>query len=99
MSKKFFSPFIVLGINPGGDESGSTDETGTGPVPTPAPPNGTGATSFANWAASFGVDVNGDGAVDFSDYGQWWADQGFGMDAWEEFNPGTPFSWGPDADM
>ena len=95
--KKTFDPFILL-LNPG-DDSGGDDGTGQGgqdPITTPAPnPNVSGPVSFGDWNASVGADVNGDGGVDFSDYGQWWADSGFGMDAWAEFNPDVPFSWGP----
>lgn len=98
MSKQRFDPFILLDIIIDPDPTDPGEETGLGPVPSTAP-GPVGPTSFGNWAANFGVDLNGDGAVDFSDYGQWWADQGFGIDAWTEFNPDTPFSWGPDADM
>lgn len=103
MSKKYFDPFILLGVGNDDDPSTSGDGTGnTGWGPNPGGGSGgnsSGPITFSNWSANFGVDLNGNGAVDFDDYGQWWADQGFGIDAWEEFNPGTPFSWGPDADM
>ena len=27
-----------------------------------------------------------------------WADNGFGLDAWNEFNPNVTFAWGPESD-
>lgn len=99
MSKKRFNPIFLDGggivIDPDPTEPG--DETGLGPVPTDPPTSG--PTNFNDWAANFGMDLNGDGNIDFEDYGQWWVEQGFGVDAWSEFNPDTPFSWSPEEDL
>lgn len=97
MSKKRFDPFILLDIVIDPDPTEPGDETGLGPVPASPTPAG-GPTSFGDWAANFGVDLNGDGNIGFDDYGQWWVEQGFGMDAWAEYNPDTPFSWSPEID-
>lgn len=86
--KKFFIPFVVLdgGLNPGGDASedaGGSGDTGFEPFPC----------SFADWQKSFAEDYDLDDDIDFDDYGQWWADNGFSLDEWEKLNPGVEFKW------
>lgn len=97
MAKKRFNPFIMLGgpLNPG-DDSGDADRTGQHGYPNPPPQDGGNSIvfpRFEEWAAT-GVDYDGNG-VDFNDYGQWWADQGYSLEAWSALNPNSPFSWSP----
>lgn len=95
-NKKRFSPFIVLGGIPGGsgDDGGGSVHGGIEPPEGGFGGLSIGPVSYTDWAA-----MNPYGSVTFEDYGQWWAEQGFGMDAWAEFNGGTPFTWYPDTDM
>jgi hypothetical protein len=93
--KKTFAPFIVLsGMNP----PGPGDDTGDGSDHGGLDDYGgqsTSPVSYDEWAKHLGPD-----AVDsFEAYGQWWADNGFGMDAWTEFNPNASFTWNPEDDL
>lgn len=88
MSKKRFNaPFIFFeGDNTPGDDvviGGGTGQTTTDPFEC----------TFAEWQTLFADDYDLDDDVDFDDYGQWWADNGFSEDAWDEKNPGVPFIW------
>ena len=95
--KKMFAPVIFLDpptpppFDPGDDGDG-TDHGGVDPH------NGlvSNPVSYADWAKSLGPDA---GSGSFEAYGQWWADNGFSMDAWNEFNPNASFTWGPEDDL
>lgn len=93
--KKAFTPSIFLGgfnpPGPGGGGGYGSDQSGNDPVGG----NAVGPVSYADWAKSLGPDA---GSGSFEAYGQWWADNGFSMDAWNEFNPNTSFTWGPEND-
>ena len=47
--------------------------------------------SFDYWLQNFKIDLDRDGDYDFDDYCQWWLKNGLSVDAWNEFNNGTPF--------
>ena len=102
-NKNRFSPFIFLNgdLTPGGGND-SGDGSDHGGLDNPGGGSGglaIGPVTFSQWAANFGYDANGNGSVDFQDYGQWWADNGLSMDAWRELNPNAVFTWSPDSDM
>ena len=91
MAKKHgFQPYVMLtgGISDGGDVSvigGGTGEGMSDPFPM----------SYTDWMKSgMQDDYNVDGTIDFDDYGTWWADNGFSMEAWASYNPGV--DWNPD---
>ncbi len=87
MAKKHgFQPYVMLSSTPGDGNvtGGGTGEGTTDPFPM----------SYSDWSNSgMQDDYNLDGTIDFNDYGTWWADNGFGLEAWESFNPGV--DWDP----
>ncbi len=89
MSKKYsFSPFVFL-LDVGGDD----DVSGGGSGQSGVHPLGPVACNFDFWLKNFATDYDGDG-YDMEDFGQWWTENGFTMDAWNEYNPGVPFPGG-----
>lgn len=87
MAKKTFGIPLVLGLiteAPDVTETGAhTGQSGSDPFPC----------SFEEWQTLFAVDNDLDGDIDFDDYGIWWYEEGLGIDAWNEYNPGHP--WDP----
>ena len=101
--KKQFRPFIIpLDITPGGDPTIPGDGSGQGGVdPFPGGDGGLSIVTpmgYDDWRSRFGADNNLDGQITMADYMQWWADNGFDMDAWMSFNPDVPFSLNPEVD-
>ena len=88
--KKMFAPVIFLDpptpppVDPG-DGGDGTDHGGNDPYNG----NATAPVSYAEWAKRLHPDRRD----------QWWADNGFGMDAWTEFNPNASFTWNPEDDL
>lgn len=81
-------------INPLNDEGDSTvvgGGTGQDTTDDPYP------CSFNDWMTLFQDNYDGDedGIIDFEDYRTWWEDNEFSMEAWDEYNPGVPFSVEP----
>ena len=95
MNNTFGLPVILSSSKIGGGEGGGETGHGSGEghvgglkgVKTPF------ACSFETWSESFRTDDFKDGIIDYNDYGQWWADNGLGEDAWQQFNPDVPFNW------
>ncbi len=85
--KEFVNPFILLS-GWGGDGT----DTGAGSGGTPGNDDITICT-YNEWYEMYGDDYDLDDDIDFDDYGQWWADNGLSLDAWEELNPDVPFTW------
>lgn len=83
--KRFIAPFVLMSSTPTDETEygGGTGQTTTDPFPC----------SFADYQSMFEYDHDMDGDMDFDDYGQWWADNGFSVEVWEQFNPGVPFVW------
>ena len=76
-------------LDPGGDFD---DDDGPGSGQSTVDPR---PCSFADWQILFKADLDGNGAFDQNDYGQWWANNHLSVDAWNSFNPGVPFTWTP----
>lgn len=76
---------LIPDPDPSGDDviGGGTGQSTTDPYPC----------SFADWQIMFAEDYDLDEDIDFDDYGQWWADNGFSEDDWAELNPGVDFIW------
>jgi hypothetical protein len=89
MAKKpGFRPLILGSSTPGDDVvigTGSGQST-TDPYPC----------TFADWQTMFENDNNYDEQITIDDYGIWWANQGFSLEMWNYYNPGTPWNpvWG-----
>lgn len=91
MAKKTFGIPLVFGLI-----ADPTDAVETGPA------TGQGhmdvrPIGYDEWLRSpytEGYDLKEDGKYTFDEYGRWWADEGFGIDAWHEYNPNQP--WDPD---
>lgn len=85
MNKKYFEyPFVLL-----------TRGIGEGDQPDPevgSAQNTIDACSFAAWQ-QFGVDMDGDGDIDFDDYRRWYS-QHFGNTGWGDYNPGISITPG-----
>ncbi len=85
--KKFSAPFILFNDDPGDDIviGGGTGQSTTD----------TFVCSYDEWLKLFAdnYDMDDEEIIDFNDYGQWWADNGFSVEDWERFNPGVPFEW------
>ena len=83
--KNIFAPGILFTIpdpQPTTVIGGGTGQSTTDPY----------ACSYADWQTMFAGDYDGDDVVGtMNDYMIWWANNNFGMDAWNEFNPGVPF--------
>ncbi|MBR3382887.1 MAG: hypothetical protein IKG85_07630, partial [Clostridia bacterium] len=83
MSKRSFGTPFVMGF-PGMTEEPDPTEVVGGSSHGDLPHNKTPfACSFDTWSEKFRSDTYKDGLIDFNDYGQWWADSGLGMEAWE----------------
>lgn len=90
MSKHTFITPVILGFitdepdpNPTEGASAHGHRGGAGIDPF--------ACSFDTWCEFFKEDLVADGVIDFNDYAQWWVNNGFDLDAWNEFNSGKPF--------
>ncbi len=98
---KKFDPFVLLTFDSGSVFDSDVNASGQHPGPNPGEGNGQntviGPVSFEDWRNNMGADLDLDGAITVEDYGQWWADNGFGMDAWTEFNADVPFTWFPES--
>ena len=85
MKRMWKNPIIKPHFEPGDDVIvvGGTGQSSTDPF----------ACSYSDWQVLFADDYDLDDDIDFDDYGQWWADNGLSVEAWEELNPGIPFTW------
>ena len=83
--RKFSQPLVILSTTPGDDVviGGGTGQGTIDPYPC----------SFGEWQKLFEDDYLPDDTIDFNDYVQWWADNGFSLEDWEEYNPGVDFEW------
>lgn len=97
MSMYKFGLPVILSSRGLGDDDGEGDVIGGGSAQGGIGGNGGNKTPFAcsfdTWSEKFRSDTYKDGLIDFNDYGQWWADSGLDMEAWEQFNSGIPFNW------
>ena len=87
MKKKFTVPLVFLTTaSPNGGGGGS--HTGGGNIQSTQP----FPCRFEEWQQSRWLgDYDQNGAVDMNDYAKWWAQCGFGVDTWNQYNPSV--SW------
>jgi hypothetical protein len=96
MKKHGFGTPIVMsfpGIDDGGDETEMPGGSSTGGIGGNGGNKAPFVCTFDTWLDTFASDTYKDGMIDFNDYGQWWADSGLGLDAWDQVNPGKSFEW------
>ena len=80
MKKKFDVPLVFLTGTTPGDIGGHSlnGELSIKPIPV----------KFDEWMQSRWLgDYDQNDAVDFDDYAKWWAQNGFGPDTWNQYNP------------
>lgn len=86
-NKKFVTPVVFLSGTPGDEveTGGGTGQSTKDPFPC----------SYPDWQTMFEADYDFDEEINFNDYGQWWADNGFSEEDWNTYNPDVPFIWQP----
>jgi hypothetical protein len=80
MKKTFDAPlvFLTTASPMSGAGSGVGGTNGLKPIPV----------KFDEWMQSRWLgDYDQNDAVDFDDYAKWWAQNGFGPDTWNQYNP------------